>query len=308
MTRVALLSHPDCARHDPGAGHPECAARLRAIDDQLIASGLADHLQRLEADPATVEQLLRAHDAALLRWIEDQAPASGFVHLGDDITLNPWSLRAALRAAGAVVQAVDGVMAGHFDSAFCNVRPPGHHASRNHSSGFCIFNNVAVGALHALDHHGLERVAICDFDVHHGNGTEAIVHDDPRVLLCSSFQHPYYPFSGADTGNAHIVPTPLPAWSGGDAMRNAVEHVWRPALDAFRPQLLLISAGFDAHREDDMAMLGWRDADYAWITAQLKAIADRHCKGRIVSTLEGGYALGALGRSAAAHIRVLAGL
>lgn len=305
---TAILSHPTCLRHDQGPGHPECPARLSAIDDQLVASGLMDHLGRIDARPATREQLLRAHDESLLRWIESQSPSTGLVHLGDDITLNPWSLEAAKLAAGAVVQAVDGVISGSFDNAFCSVRPPGHHASRNHSSGFCIFNNIAVGALHALDHHGLERVAICDFDVHHGNGTEAIFHEDPRVLLCSSFQHPFYPYSGAHTGNAHIIPTPLPAWSEGEAARLVVEETWLPALDAFRPQMLFISAGFDAHREDDMAMLGWREADYAWITERLKGIADRHCSGRVVSALEGGYALSALGRSVAAHIRVLAGL
>ena len=305
---TAFVTHPICKRHEQGAGHPESGARLSAIEDQLIASGLMEHLLRIEAEPATREQLLRAHDASLLRWIEDQNPATGLVHLGDDVTLNAWSLQAARLAAGAVVQAVDGVTAGRFANAFCSVRPPGHHASRQHASGFCIFNNVAVGALHALEQHGLERIAICDFDVHHGNGTEAIFHEDTRVLLCSSFQHPFYPFSGADSGNVHIIPTPLPAWSEGDAARDAVERVWLPALDAFQPQMLFISAGFDAHREDDMAMLGWREADYAWITARLKDAAGQLCAGRIVSSLEGGYALSALGRSVAAHIRVLAGL
>jgi acetoin utilization deacetylase AcuC-like enzyme len=305
---TALISHAICRRHEHGGGHPECPARLAAIEDQLVASGLMDHLQRVEATPATREQLLRAHDQSLLRRIASQTPSTGLVHLGDDITLNPWSQEAAWLAVGAVVGAVDGVMAAAFDSAFCSVRPPGHHASRDHSSGFCIFNNIAVGALHALEHHALERIAVCDFDVHHGNGTEAILSDDPRVLLCSSFQHPFYPFSGADTVNPHIVPTPLPAWSDGDTARAAIKKTWLPALEAFRPQMLLISAGFDAHREDDMAMLGWREADYAWITTQLKAVADRHCSGRIVAALEGGYALSALGRSAAAHIRVLSGL
>lgn len=305
---TAFVFHPVCRRHEHGGAHPECPARLDAIEDQLVAAGLMDHLQRVEAKPATRDQLLRAHDESLLRWIESQSPSTGLVHLGDDITLNPWSLEAARLAAGAVVCAVDGVLSKEFANAFCSVRPPGHHASRNHSAGFCIFNNIAVGALHALEHHGLDRVAICDFDVHHGNGTEAIFHEDPRVLLCSSFQHPFYPFSGADTGNAHIIPTPLPAWSEGDAARVAVEKTWLPALEAFQPQMLFISAGFDAHREDDMAMLGWREDDYAWITTQLKAAADRHCGGRIVSALEGGYSLSALGRSVAAHIRVLAGL
>lgn len=305
---TAFISHPTCLRHDQGRGHPESAARLHAIEDQLLASGVLDHLQRHTAPAATREQLLRVHSEAQLRWIESQSPSVGVVNLGDDIVLNAWSLEAAQHAAGAVVQAVDLVMSGEADNAFCSVRPPGHHASRDHSSGFCIFNNIAVGAAHALMAYGLERVAICDFDVHHGNGTEAIFHDDPRVLLCSSFQHPFYPFSGADTGNAHIVPTPLAAYSGSEAMRDAVETVWLPALRAFQPQILFISAGFDAHRDDDMAMLGWTDADYAWITTQLKAAADKLCGGRIVSALEGGYALDALGRSATAHVRVLAGI
>lgn len=305
---TAFLSHPVCKLHEQDRGHPESPARLAAIEDQLVAWGLMEHLLRIEAGPATREHILRAHDVALLRWIEAQTPSTGLVHLGDDVTLNPWSLQAALLAAGAVVRAVDGVINGEFANAFCSVRPPGHHASRSHASGFCVFNNVAVGALHALEGHGLKRVAICDFDVHHGNGTEAIFHEDDRVLLCSSFQHPFYPFSGADSGNPHIIPTPLPAWSGGEAAREVIERVWMPALEAFEPDMLLISAGFDAHRDDDMAMLGWSESDYAWITTRLKAVAERHCGGRIVSALEGGYAMGALGRSAAAHIRVLAGL
>jgi acetoin utilization deacetylase AcuC-like enzyme len=199
-------------------------------------------------------------------------------------------------------------MAGTAENAFCAIRPPGHHAMRSRAMGFCIFNNIAVGAAHALAQHGLERVAIVDFDVHHGNGTEDIVRDDTRILFCSTFQHPFYPGCGADSSNAHVINVPLAAGTAGDGFRQAVGEHWLPALHAFRPQLLLISAGFDAHQEDDMAMLRLKEADYAWVTTEIKQIAALYANGRIVSALEGGYALSALGRSAAAHIRVLAGL
>jgi acetoin utilization deacetylase AcuC-like enzyme len=230
------------------------------------------------------------------------------LHLGDDITLSPMSRQAALHAAGAVVNGVDLVMAGEAENAFCAIRPPGHHAMRNRAMGFCILNNIAVGAAHALAHHGLARVAIVDFDVHHGNGTEDIVRDDARILFCSTFQHPFYPGCGADSGNEHVINVPLAAGTGGEAFRQAVSEHWLPALHQFRPQLLLISAGFDAHLEDDMAMLRLKEADYAWVTAEIKDIAERYANGRIVSALEGGYALNALGRSAVAHIKTLSGL
>ena len=291
-----------------GPWHPESPARLQAITDQLIASGLYDLLQHHDAPRASFEQLARVHSAAYIRGIEAAAPASGMVQLDPDTAMLPGTYEAALRAAGAAVLATDLVINGQAENAFCSVRPPGHHATRNQAMGFCFFNNVAVGAAHALEHHGLERVAIADFDVHHGNGTEDIFHDDPRVLLCSSFEHPFYPYSGADSGNAHIIPTPLPANSGGEAFRAAVSDIWLPALDAFKPQILFISAGFDAHREDDMAHLKLTEADYSWVTEQLKQVAARHAQKRIVSTLEGGYALSALGRSVAAHIRVLGDL
>jgi acetoin utilization deacetylase AcuC-like enzyme len=200
------------------------------------------------------------------------------------------------------------VMMGQAENAFCNIRPPGHHAGRASAAGFCLFNNVAVAAAHAMEHYGLQRVAIADFDVHHGNGTEAIFHDDPRVMLCSTFRHPYYPYCGADSGNEHIINTPLAAGASGYDFRAAVSQSWLPALERFKPQLLLISAGFDAHREDDMGGLALRETDYIWVTEQLKALAAQHAERRIVSVLEGGYALGALGRSAAAHIKVLSGL
>ncbi len=305
---TAIISHPACARHDMGPHHPECPERLTAIQDQLIAARLHDFLRYYDAPRATREQLLRVHTAAYLDQIEASAPAAGLTRLDPDTAMNPYSLEAALRAAGAAVMATDMVMRGEADNAFCNVRPPGHHATRDQSMGFCIFNNVAVGVAHALAQYGLQRVAIVDFDVHHGNGTEDIFHDDPRVMLCSTFQHPFYPHSGAGSGNEHIINVPLPAGTDGAGFRAAFMEQCLPALEQFAPEMVFISAGFDAHREDDMAMLNLTEADYTWVTQQVKTIAQKYAHGRIVSTLEGGYALPALGRSAAAHIRVLAGL
>ena len=306
--QTAYITHPLCLKHDMGAHHPESPARIHAIEDQMIAAGLMDHLQRYDAPEATSEQLLRAHDAGYVDFIESSAPQQGIVQLDGDTAMNPFSYQAALRAAGAVVLGVDLVMAGKAENAFCNIRPPGHHAERAHAMGFCIFNNVAVGAAHALAAHGLSRVAIADFDVHHGNGTENIFHDEPRVMLCSTFQHPFYPYRGADSGNDHIINVPLAAGSGSDEFRDAVTRHWLPALERFQPELLLISAGFDAHRDDDMAMLRLIEADYAWVTEQLKSVAEKHARRRIVSALEGGYELHALGRSALAHLKALSGL
>lgn len=303
---TAIVSHPACARHDMGPHHPECPARLAAIEDQIAAARLRDHLRYCEAPRATREQLLRVHTAAYLDQIEAVSPAAGLVWLDADTAMNPHSLEAALHAAGAVVMATDMVLGGEVENAFCNVRPPGHHATRDQSMGFCIFNNVAVGVAHARAQHGLQRVAIVDFDVHHGNGTEAIFHDDPGVMLCSTFQHPFYPHSGAGSGNDHIINVPLPAGTDGARFRAAFVAQCLPALEHFAPEMMFISAGFDAHREDDMAGLNLTETDYAWVTRQVKTIAEKYAHGRIVSSLEGGYALAALGRSAAAHIRVLA--
>jgi acetoin utilization deacetylase AcuC-like enzyme len=306
--RTAYLTHPACLRHEMGADHPECPARMLAIEDRLIASGLMQFLYRVDARQATVEELARAHGRGYIEAIFRHAPVSGLAYLDPDTAMSPHSLEAALRAAGAAVMAVDRVMSGEAENAFCNIRPPGHHAGRNSAAGFCIFNNVAVAAAHALEQHGLERVAIADFDVHHGNGTENIFHDDPRVMLCSTFRHPYYPYCGADSGNEHIINVPLPAGTAGAEFRAAVAQHWLPALERFSPQLLLISAGFDAHREDDMGGFGLKEADYSWVTETLKDIAARHASRRIVSLLEGGYALHALGRSVLAHLKVLSGL
>ena len=306
--QTAFISHPLCLKHDMGAHHPECPARLHAIEDQLIASGLYSYLQHHDAPEVTREQLLRVHDAAYIDSIVAAAPSAGIIALDGDTLMNPFTYPAALRAAGAVVMAVDLVLAGKVENAFCNVRPPGHHAERGRAMGFCIFNNVAVGAAHALAAHGLSRVAIVDFDVHHGNGTEDIFRDEPRVMLCSTFQHPFYPYSGAETQLPHIVNVPLAAGTDGAGFRNAVTERCLPALQAFKPELLLVSAGFDAHREDDMSSMRLLEADYVWVTEQIKRIAELYAQARVVSVLEGGYELHALGRSAAAHIKVLSGL
>ena len=305
---AAFVTHSDCLKHEMGAHHPERPERLTAIEDQLIASGVGQYLARFEAPLATDEQLARVHPIEYVRAIREVAPSAGTVHLDPDTAMNPHTLNAALRAAGAAILAVDLVLKNQHQTVFCSVRPPGHHACRTRPMGFCIFNNVAVAARHAVAEHGLERVAIIDFDVHHGNGTEDIFEGDEHVLMASTFQHPFYPYSGTESPASNMVNVPLAAGAGSREFREAVREAWIPALNDFAPQLVIFSAGFDAHAEDDMAMLRFSDADYGWVTAQVKDVADRHAKGRIVSMLEGGYSLSALGRSAVQHIRVLAGL
>ena len=302
---TAYITHPSFLLHDMGPYHPECPDRLRAISDRLVASGLDGLLLHHEAPAATVEQLLRVHGEGYLATLEEESPASGLNFLDPDTAMCPDSLTAARHAAGALVLATDLVVTGECQKAFCAVRPPGHHAERNRAMGFCLLNNVAVGAAHALAAHGVGRVAIVDFDVHHGNGTEEIFADDPRVLMVSTFQHPLYPYSGTSPMGPNMVNVPLPEGSGSDAFRAAVRDRWLPALAEHRPEVLYISAGFDAHREDPLAGLNFVDDDYVWVTRELASVARRHAKGRIVSALEGGYALGALGRCAAAHVREL---
>lgn len=302
---ISIISHPDCALHEMGSHHPESPARLSAIQDRLIASGLDLVLQHHNAPLATREQLCRVHDADYVEQIFRLSPQQGHVEIDPDTSMNPHTLTAALRAAGAMVLGVDLVMSGKNSAAFCNTRPPGHHAEHNKAMGFCIFNNIAVGAAHALHDYNLERVAIVDFDVHHGNGTEDIFKDEPKVLLCSIFQHPFYPYTGSDTRSEHIINVPLPAGTDSKKFREAVTSHWLPKLEAFQPELILISAGFDTHIEDEMSGLHLVEEDYDWVTTQIKTIADKYAQGRIVSTLEGGYALSALGRSAAAHIKAL---
>jgi len=304
---TAIYTHPDCTLHEMGAGHPESPMRLKAILAALESSGLASKLSMREAPEARREHLERVHDAQHVDLIFESAPERGYAYLDPDTSMNAKSLSAALRAAGAVVSATDAVMAGDASNAFCAVRPPGHHATPTRPMGFCIFNNVAIGAMHAIEQHGLERVAVLDFDVHHGNGTEDAFHEDPRVMLCSTFQHPYYPYCGADSSNEHIINVPLPAMTDGRGFREAVERFWIPALDEFSPQMVFVSAGFDAHRDDPLAYLKLDDEDYRWVTEKLMDVAGRHAGGRVVSTLEGGYNTEALGRCVVEHVRALAG-
>jgi len=305
---TALIAHEACSLHDMGAYHPECPARLAAIEDQLIASGLGNYLVREEAPRAQREHLERVHSRRYIDAIEAAAPERGIVHLDPDTAMCPQTLESALRAAGAAVRAADLVASGRAENAFCNVRPPGHHAERERAMGFCFFNNVAVAAAHALDRHKLERVAIVDFDVHHGNGTEDIFRDDARVLMVSTFQHPFYPYSGIDGRSERMVNIPLRAGSGGREFREAVQTHWLPALERFRPEMVFFSAGFDAHRDDDMAALNLVEADYFWVTREVSETVAASARGRAVSVLEGGYELHALGRSAVAHLKAMSGL
>ncbi len=304
MKRVAYLTHPDCPRHDVGSWHPESPRRWHAVDEALRNAPWFSEVAEFEAPLATPEQLQRAHTSAHIETVHNALPQSGVAWLDPDTGLNPHSWNAARAASGAVVRAVDLLMSGEAPRAFCNVRPPGHHAEADRAMGFCLFNNIAVGIHHALAVHGLQRIALVDFDVHHGNGSEDIFRGEPRVLLCSSFRHPFYPYSGIESHDGYI-PAPLPQGADGTRFRAAVEQLFFPALEAFRPQLVFISAGFDAHRDDPLGGLSLLEADYAWITRALCELADRHAQGRVVSVLEGGYDLAALGRCAVAHVEAL---
>lgn len=303
---TAYITHPDCLKHNMGSFHPECPQRLIAIENELKTAGLLEQLQRYDAPLATTDQLARVHTADYIDSIRQASPAAGIVALDADTAMNPFSLSAALHAAGAVILAADLVLAGTVNNAFCAVRPPGHHAESDRAMGFCLFNNIAVGVAHAIAHHHLQRVAILDFDVHHGNGSEEIFRDNPHVMLCSTFQHPFYPYSGASSATERMINVPLPRGSNGGVFRQAVTDHWLPALDRFKPEMIFVSAGFDAHEDDDMAQLNLEDGDYVWITRQIKAIAAKYSQARIVSALEGGYELKSLARCVAAHVQVLA--
>jgi acetoin utilization deacetylase AcuC-like enzyme len=292
-----------------GAWHPESPARLQAIEDQLIRARLDGLIERRQGPLAELPAVMRNHSAAAIAMVRDNLPGPGdYYPLDADTMLNEHSYQAALRAAGIAMAATDAVIAGDIDNAFCAVRPPGHHARPGSPMGFCLFNNVALAALHALESHGLKRVAIIDFDVHHGNGTAESFHDDPRVLMASFYQHPFYPYAEPEPLTATRVNIPVPARSNGDVVRKLVQEHWLPALHAFKPEMIFISAGFDAHREDDLGEMGLVEADYAWITHEVMAIARLYAHGRIVSCLEGGYNLSALGRSVVAHVKALAEL
>lgn len=306
--RTAYITHPDCRNHDTGPGHPENASRLFAIEDQFVASGLETVLRYVDAPLVTDEQLLRVHPQAYVDAIRDAIPESGYARLDPDTVASPKSLKAAYRAAGAVVAAVDLIMSGDIESAFCGVRPPGHHAERTRSMGFCLFDNIAVGAAHALEAYGLERVAIVDFDVHHGNGTEDIFADENRVLFCSTFEHPFYPFTPLRENTPNRISVPLDASAKSDEFRAAVTEHWLPALQDFQPEMVFVSAGFDAHRDDDMSHVSLSDADFRWVAERIVEIANESASGRIVSVLEGGYELNSLARCVEAHVRVIMGI
>jgi acetoin utilization deacetylase AcuC-like enzyme len=309
---TAFYSHSDCRRHDMGRHHPECPQRLAAIDDYLLATGLDVALERIEAPLVDLNDVGHAHSSgyvAELRELLERVQADGQPRaLDPDTAASAGTWAAVQRAAGAAVAATDAVIDGRAANAFCAVRPPGHHATRDAAMGFCFFNNVAIAARHALDVRGLARVAIVDFDVHHGNGTEDIIAGDERVLMVSIFQDKLYPFSGGVPKGTNMINVPVPAYTRGADVRELIEQHWMPRLEAFRPEMVFISAGFDAHREDDLGQLGLVEADYEWMTLRIKGVAERHAQGRIVSCLEGGYNLGALARSVAAHVRVLAGV
>ncbi len=315
MGKTGYFTHRDCWLHEMGPGHPECPSRLDAIEDRLLVTGVGDALERCDVPEASLAEIELAHDPmhiaalqGLTNRLEQELAAGGPEHrqLDTDTSINRHTFKAALRSAGAALAATDAVLAGELENAFCAVRPPGHHATRTQAMGFCFFNNVAIGVKYALERYHLKRVAVIDFDVHHGNGTEDILSGDDRVLMCGIFQHPFYPFSGDKDPAANMLNIPVAAYTKGMDIRELVEMMWIPRLEAFKPEMIFISAGFDAHREDDMGQLGMTENDFAWITSRVKDIARRFSKGRIVSCLEGGYVMDPLARSVEAHLRVLA--
>lgn len=302
---TALITHDDCVLHEISPGHPECPQRISAILDQLKKQDLYDYLKHYDAPLAEPDAALSCHPQSYIDSIVSNSPTSGSVQLDADTSMNPYSLNAALRGVGAGLLATDKVISGEVDNAFCATRPPGHHAEKTHAMGFCFFGNIAIAARHAIQTHGLKRVAIVDFDVHHGNGTEDIVDGDNNILFCSSFQHPFYPGGHRPNVAGQRVNVPLPGGTGSEEFRHSILDQWIPALTDFKPQMIFISAGFDAHVEDPLAGLALSDNDFIWITEQIMTVADASADGRIVSMLEGGYSLPALARSATAHVREL---
>ena len=305
---TVYISHRECHAHDTGEDHPENARRLSAIEDQLVSTGLFDVLRHFDAPEVTEDQLLGVHTPKHLETIRAMMPESGFARLDPDTVISRNSLQAARRAAGSVVAAVDLVMSGEMESAFCNVRPPGHHAESDRAMGFCLYSNVAVGVAHALAAHAVKKAAIVDFDVHQGNGSEEIFRNESRVLFCSTFQHPFFPYTPLLPNAANRVNVPLEATAGSAEFRAAVTEHWLPALTEFQPELIFISAGFDAHRDDEMSYINLTDADFRWVTEQIVALAQDSASGRIISVLEGGYELRSLARCVEMHIRILMGL
>ena len=305
MTKTAFISHPDTLLHVMDGNHPESPARITAIKNAVLASELKQKLQFYDAPAANKAQLERVHTKDYVDEIFNIAPKAGLVRLDGDTSMGPMSLSAILHASGAVILATDLVLRGTVDNAFCCIRPPGHHAGKSNSAGFCIFNHVAVGVAHAMAQYNMKRVAIIDFDVHHGDGTEDIFKDNPNVMLCSTFQHPFYPHRGAESRSKNMVNLPLPAKAKGEDFKKVFESEIKPALAAFKPELIYISAGFDAHINDPLADLALTTQDYAWLTDFIKTIANNCCAGRIISSLEGGYHLPSLSESVLAHINSL---
>ncbi|GAA5140878.1 histone deacetylase family protein [Thalassotalea piscium] len=304
---VGIISHHKCSLHEMGDHHPESPKRMAAIQDQLIRSGLEYVVKQMDATPIDKNLLSLAHCPKYIDYIFDNAPTEGTFRIDDDTAMNSASLSAALLSAGAAVDAVDKVMNKSLSAVFCATRPPGHHAEYNKGMGFCIFNNIAIAAAYAKEKYNLSRVAIVDFDVHHGNGTENIVKDREGYLFCSTYQYPFYPFEMQESDTPPIINTPIAATCKGPEYRLAITEHWLPALHKFKPEIIFISAGFDAHIEDEMSSVSLTEADYRWVTDQLKIIADTYAQGKIVSVLEGGYALSALGRSVVEHIKGLIG-
>lgn len=305
MPKTALITHQDCTLHEISAGHPERPQRIGAVLDQLVEQGLFEMLHRFEATEAGREHLLRAHPSSYVDHLFDVAPTQGSVQLDADTAMNEYSLRAALLGVGAGLQAVDLVVDGDFSSAFCCVRPPGHHAERSEAMGFCFFGSIAIAALYGLQKPGINRTAIIDFDVHHGNGTEDLIGDNEDIFFCSTFQYPLYPGKYGKNVPGRKINIPLAAGSDGAVFKNAMEEQCFPALREYAPDLIFVSAGFDAHADDPLAALEFVEEDFAWVTRELVKIAGDTANGRVVSMLEGGYDLPALGRSAAAHVREL---
>jgi acetoin utilization deacetylase AcuC-like enzyme len=301
-----LFTHDACIEHDPGPGHPECPDRLRAVRTRLAESDFAA-LEVREAPRAEIEQIARVHPRGFVEDLLAAMPDTGYARIDADTIVSPGSGEAALRAAGALCAAVDAVMAGEADNAFCAVRPPGHHAEPRTPMGFCVFNSVAIGALHAHTAHDCARVAVVDFDVHHGNGTQAMFADHANLFFASTHQYPLYPGTGArsERGVGNIVNAPLPPGATGADFRHAMSELVLPRLSEFGPDFILISAGFDAHEDDPLAGLRLHEDDYGWVTSEILRIARYSCQGRVVSTLEGGYDLDALARSAASHVHAL---
>ena len=304
---TAFIYHTACLGHNMGEGHPESPNRLAAIKECLMKEGVFSHLQLVEAPAADEKDWLRVHDTQYVKALFDSAPSMGTNRLDSDTAMNSGTIPAIKYATGAVIQAVDMVMNDEILNAFCAIRPPGHHAGRNFPMGFCFINNVAVGVAYAMEKYHLSRVLIVDFDVHHGNGTEDIFKDDKRVMLLSLFQHPFFPYSGDEQigTNPNIIGLPMPEGTGGLEFREAFLEQWLPKMNEFQPEMVFISAGFDAHSDDDMGSFTFTEADFAWITNQLKRWAKQNCNGRLISVLEGGYDVDPLSRSATAHIRTL---